>query len=488
MKTIKYFYAFLAIVFMMTSCSQDAPVIKDPLVVSFKEKSINFNQVKDKFEVPLTLSENPTENGSVIISLKETNMTYGVDYKTIPEAEGGKVKIPFVKGKNDNLKLTYVSLIPPASSKRKLTLQISEIKYSNSLIQGFTEFVFSFEDSKGGIFEPTIGGPNEPNQVFIDLSGKSEHIVKRDTWTLGFYSGETFNVILNQTNYSSAGAIESTDIDAVKATDFDAIKPKVKGAMGDAKYVDSPDGDFSKNAIAEVSATASDNKVYLLYLGNSVPTEKPKTGSVNGAGEPLGYKKIRVLRKDNGYLLQYADLDDTTHKEVFISKSTTEYAFTYFDFKTEKIVNVAPRKTDWDISFTVFTNKMGQWSYGFSDYCYANFFGGVKLYAIFKIPEEKLDKFNQKYKNFIEAGLVENNPNLTYEKFTKDNLAEYESKLKNTRMMPGTMWRSVFKKKIQPVYFIIQDPEGNIYKLRILQMVNEQGERGYTKFEYELLK
>ena len=35
--------------------------------------------------------------------------------------------------------------------------------------------------------------------------------------------------------------------------------------------------------------------------------------------------------------------------------------------------------------------------------------------------------------------------------------------------------------------YIIKDVEGNFYKLRFIDFFNEQGERGYPKFEYQLL-
>ena len=44
--------------------------------------------------------------------------------------------------------------------------------------------------SEGGVFKPSVGGPNEPNQVFVDLSAKNETTVKRDSWDFGFYCGD----------------------------------------------------------------------------------------------------------------------------------------------------------------------------------------------------------------------------------------------------------------------------------------------------------
>ena len=38
------------------------------------------------------------------------------------------------------------------------------------------------------------------------------------------------------------------------------------------------------------------------------------------------------------------------------------------------------------------------------------------------------------------------------------------------------------------LYYLIKDGDGNYFKLKILSMKNDKGERGYPAFEYELLK
>lgn len=452
--------------FILGSCKKETEIEKDPLVVAFKEKSTRFNEIKEQHKVELVFSEKPTKNGSVIIKLKGEDMVYAVDYKTNPEAKNDALEVPFRAGA-EKLEFTYLNLIPPQSKTRKLTFVIEKINYDTSLIQGNTSLVFSFEESLGGEFIPTIGGSTQPNQVFIDLSSKTEKLVKRDTWTLGFYAGETFNVILNETNFSNAGAINATNIDEVTEEDFKELQPKVTVFTykpEDGIYSDDPEKDFAKNAIKPIELEADKNKVYLLNLGRAISTKTPKVGSVSIAGEKLGWRKIRVLRKDKGYLLQYAELNSKTHKEIFIPKSKIGHTFTYFDVVSEKIVSVAPRAKDWDISFTAFTEKFPNgMSYGYSDYVTSNKFGGVKMYQ-YKEEEGK-----------------------NYSEFKKADVDE--SKLISSRRIPGSKWRNVFKKQIvSGVFYVIKDTNGNLYKLKFLQLVNEKGERGHSKFMYELLK
>ncbi len=375
------------------------------------------------------------------------------------------------------------------------------IKYFISILAITT---MSFSCSKKGLeikpehteevsiaFTPSVGGPNEPNQVFVDLSQKKEHLARRDAWSLGFNNGEGFNVILNYNIYTTTLALDATDIDAVKEADIVDLKQALSGHMGSPDYIDDPSGDLTKTAIRPISAKAEENKVYLLYLGNSIPTDTPTVGQKNVSGASLGYRKIRVLRKENGYLLQYAELNATRHKEVFIPKGDKAYSFTYFDLLTEKVVKVEPKKTDWDLCFTVFSNKTitndgsATYSYSYSDFILSNTFGGVKVFVIYNSDE----KLEGELKTYADMGLLKQNTFLTYEKFDKKKLVVFKDKLKAARTLPGSIWRNVFSGKTHSnLYFLIQDPEGQIYKLKLTQMVNQKGERGYPGFEYQLLK
>ena len=113
--------------------------------------------------------------------------------------------------------------------------------------------------SEGGIFKPSVGGATQPNQVFIDLSAKSESTAKRDSWDFGFYCGDEFRVILNSTVKMAAKQLETTNIDEVQTEDPNvAVGFSTPATSG---YVDGPWGEINSNtkgrgtAIAEISAT-----------------------------------------------------------------------------------------------------------------------------------------------------------------------------------------------------------------------------------------
>ncbi len=325
----------------------------------------------------------------------------------------------------------------------------------------------------GAAISPEVGGPNEPNQVYVDLSTNTTTAVKRDSWDLGFYTGTDFRVVLNGAVFMAAGQLSETDIDAITSTSAEVqdLQPKVAvGTFDDANtaYVDSPDGLITTTAITEISNTDVINNVYLLNLGDEIGTETPATGSVDISDDSRGWKKIRILKDGNNYVLQYADLDATTHKEVTISKNTT-HDFTFFSFNTESEVVVAPEKKNWDLNFTVFTNEIpGYGSYGYSDYVTNNTKADAKVYMI------DTDDASFTYENFSLTDVVNSN-------FTNDQRGV------------GSSWRNGGGPGSLPslkdnVFYVVNDTDGNLYKLQFLALTNADGERGYPEFIYSLLE
>jgi len=260
--------------------------------------------------------------------------------------------------------------------------------------------------SEGGVFKPSVGGANEPNQVFIDLSTKSETaVVKRDSWDFGFYCGDDFRVILN----------------------------------------------------------------------SAVGTTTPEKGSTALDGDPRGFKKVRITRSGNDYVIHYANLNDTTHKSITVKKDPS-YNFVFVSLSQEKTVNVQPEKTKWDISFSGLTNYTAmrggkEITYYFADMVTNNFYSGVK---VMKIVAEKADKRDTEYEAYNKAKASEIN---------------FDDPKLNHQLGIGASWRDTFNRKLADnIFYIIKDGSGNLYKLKFLALSNESEERGHPVFEYALLK
>ncbi|MBO0591677.1 HmuY family protein [Cellulophaga sp. E16_2] len=326
---------------------------------------------------------------------------------------------------------------------------------------------------EGAAISPEVGGSNEPNQVYIDLSTETTTTVKRDSWDLGFYAGSEFQVIINGALYMAVAALTTTDIDAVNSTTEEVVNLQPQVAVGtyeasNAVFIDNPNGQITSTAIATIEDTDENNPVYLLNLGKEIGTTPATTGSANVSGDDRGWKKIRILKSGADYILQFANLEDTTHQEVTITKDSA-YNFSYFSFTTETIVSVEPEATKWDLNFTVFTDIIeGFGSYGYADYVTNNIKANVSAYIV----------------DTTEG-------TLTYDNFTLT--AINPANFLNDQRGIGSTWRngggpSTLPSLKEDVFFVLRDTDDNYYKIKFLALTNEAGERGNPEFIYSLLQ
>ena len=121
-------------------------------------------------------------------------------------------------------------------------------------------------------------------------------------------------------------------------------------------------------------------------------------------------------------------------------------------------------KDKWDLNYTVFTNIIpGSGSYVYSDFVASNSKAGVEVYQV-------------------------STSDFTYEDFTAENIIE-ENLSVDQRGIGGN-WRVLSQTSTSlkdDVFFVLKDPDGNYYKIRFTALLSESGERGYPKFEYNLL-
>lgn len=459
-----YFLIAIILLSFLNSCSKDESLDSDPFVVAFESLSKNLTTIESEENIEMVYSEIANENGSITVQIIPQNAVYGIDFATMPEAIANNITLPIISGDIQN-SIVFQKLNNSLDETTQIEFTVISIDYNNSSIQGNSTFLMNSSASLGGSFKPEVGGPNEGNQVFVDLSSQSSRLAKRDSWDLGFYNGTNFRVIINGSIFMAAKALTGSNIDAISEADVSSLQFQVAVGTFDpanAAYVDAPNGNILETAIAEISENNNENPVYLLNLGYEVGTDIPTTGSVAIAGDQRGWKKIRILRTNNNYILQYANLNDTSHQEVIISKNTA-YNFNHFSFNTNTIENIAPQKEKWDLCFTVFTNVLnGAGSYGFSDFSIHNRNGNALVYRV--------DISDFEYDNFKLNNIIESN-------FSRDITTI------------GSTWRSVFEgTAYDDRFYIIRDPNGNNYKLKFLALTNNDGVRGYPEFEYKLLQ
>jgi hypothetical protein len=325
----------------------------------------------------------------------------------------------------------------------------------------------------GAVIDAEVGGPEQPNQVFIDLSTKTQKSVKRSHWDLGFYSGAEFRVILNSSLSSLARQLNKTNLNEVtaedttgwgKQLDVDAIFASLAGAppawIGQsAAWLDDPSGNLNATAIAEIAAADADNKVYIINRGK------------NPDNTQRGWLKIRILRNGSNYKIQHAAINATTFHEVSIPKNDA-FNFSFLSIE-DGIVNIEPEKGNWDIAFTTYTNLL-------------------PLDATTSIPYAYKD-FVIHNRNTVKVARITIENGITYESYSKSNTEGLSFNEKINTI--GSSWRIVAQPGTgqetdvnRTRFYIISDADGNIYKLRFTQLVNPTtGERGFPQIEYELL-
>ncbi|MGQ7945175.1 HmuY family protein [Flavobacterium sp. WC2509] len=453
-----------------TACNNDDAAVVETSTVALAGASLNLTAKSTPIEVKF--DKPAAEAGSITLTFTEAGVVYGTDFATTPAATGKTLVIPFAKDAT-SVTFAFHKLKEAVEGEVKnVVFTISSVTVNTAIAANKSiQLNFNETASLGGALAALVGGANEPNQVFVDLSSGTMTSVVRTSWDLGFYGGSDFRVVLNATVKMAAKQLTTTNIDEIQTSDDTMI---IGGGAGSVSQIDDVTGDISKTAIATISATDADNKVYLIYMGNNPLTTAPALGSEgSSSGTSRGWMKIRVLRSGTGYKVQYAAIDATTHSEVTISKDAA-YNFTFFSLLDKKIVTVEPQKAKWDISFTTFTNLAGPTTpYFYADFVLNNLKGEAKTYQVLTTE-------------------------FAYDNFTLANVAE--AKFTADQRNIGSNWRGTtngvdangnpkagFTLKTDR-FFVVKDPAGNVYKLKFTGGASETGERGFPKFQYAILK
>jgi hypothetical protein len=330
--------------------------------------------------------------------------------------------------------------------------------------------------SDGARVDPNVGGATQPNQVWFDLGTDTETLTKRTDWDLALYSGNEFKVVLNSSIMMAAGKIpNATNIDLVTEASVAALQTQVQVANfnpSNVAFIDDVKGDFptGSTAIEEIKASESDNAIYLVNMGKEIYSGTVPTGSVATGGDDRGWMKVQIVRAGNGYKIKYANLNDTQHKELIVTKNSS-YNFNFVSLKKNSEVTIQPEKKKWDICFTVFTNTIiGAGSYIYADFVTTNNVGGAAVYEII-VPSTS---------SGVEAFTNFKTSDIDQSKFTH-----------NDQRIIGANWRNPVGTNGLEVYgdrfYIVKDAEGFYFKLRFTRLTNTAGERGRPQFEYKPL-
>jgi hypothetical protein len=464
----KHILLFSVFVLSLVGCNSDDSSSSSSSSISFAQTAQNLTE--NETPVVIKFSKPTSAAGTITLGVTQTEATYGEDYTTNPEGSANGLQLSFEAGVTE-VTFQFNKLIPAVEG------QVKNVKFtivSNSLnldVVGNPSTTLHFNETalSGTSLAPEVGGAGQPNQVYIDLSSGAMTTVPRVSWDLGFYSGSEFRVILNYSVKMSAKSLNSVNMATVVAADESML---IGQGQGSVNQIDFPSGDINQTAIAEVSANDSENYVYLINLGNSPSDVAPALGAVSAdTGAHRGWKKVRILRDGDGYKFQYADINATTFQEVTIAKDA-DYSFTFFSFNSNSVVNVEPKKDKWDINFTTFTNIVGGTvPYFYPDFVVNNGRAGAMVYSV------STNDFS--YESFSLS-------NVNHSNFSDDQRGIGSSWRGTSANGPGGFPISQFVLKTD-IFYVLRDPAGNIYKIKMTGGALESQERGHPTFVYELL-
>jgi len=449
-------------VILLAACRKRDAGLPENYVV-FESSAQGITAAETTITVKLKATQGVSADIPVVINLIEQDAVYGTDYTTVPAAVSGKISLTVPSGNNEASFTINKVTGALFDGDEKLVFEI--YSSGNPLLIGTTrQFTLSFAElvSSSASMTANGGGATYGNKVFIDLSANRQTPVLRTNWDLGFYTGsDDFRVILNSSTAMMAKQINKNDLNTVTTADTvgfsaDVFFNQSAPTTASLAYIDYPSGDLTRTAIASVSATATDNKVYIVNCGLGVGSPAPARG----------WKKIRIIRNaSGGYTLQHADIAATTFTSVDIAKDDA-YFFKYASFETGS-VSVEPQKKKWDFAWTYFSNVTnfggGEVPYLFQDIILIN-----RNVSIAKVMVS-----TKAFADFGEADIAAQTFLTTQNAYASD-------------------WRSGGGPTTAPAvrtdrYYIIKDGDNNYYKVRFTAMI-QNGERGYPAFESVLIK
>ncbi|MES1226329.1 MAG: HmuY family protein, partial [Bacteroidota bacterium] len=441
----------------ISSCSDDNPPLPDNLS-TFASAQLGLADDETELDVKIQLTRAATIDIPLTVSLATNGVTYGTEFTTEPAITSGSLSLTLTKGSSEvSFKVKKADGIL-LDGDESITFTIASagspvlVGEQNQLVLSFAEIL-----STGATMTIAGGGATYPNQVFIDLSANRQVSILRTSWDLGFYMGDDFKVIVNSTTAMMARAIDKNDLTTVTADDTVgfAKEESISAFNPDAMaWIDDPAGDLSKTAIASISLTDAENKVYIINRGSGIGNPAPSRG----------WKKVRIIRNGSGYTLQHADIASATFSEIQITKDDT-YLFKHVSFENGA-VEVEPAKDKWDISWSYFTNTTVS---GSSTIPYA--FQDLILQNRYEIQTAKVLTSAVTYANFAESDLA----SLTFSSSQIGIGADW----RRTSPSPAIVYDDRF--------YVIKDADKNYFKLKFNSILTD-GVRGTPQFEYALVK
>lgn len=283
-------------------------------------------------------------------------------------------------------------------------------------------------------------GSTYKNQLWFSL-GENRIISTnmRTDWDLAFEASAGGNhIMLNGSKGMKVYKTLQTDL--AQVTDTTGLEVNAR--------IDAPSGKLDSTAF---DGWDNPNTVYIINCGYSE------------AGVHQGYYKLKIASANaSNYTFEYGDVFGTQVMQGTVNKHA-DYNFVMFSFATGHEAYIEPRKTDYDLCFTVYTHF------------FTNPFQYYQVNGVLQ-NHYKTRVMNIKDKPFMDIVISDT---LGRSFSTDRNSIGYEWKTfsLNTNLFT-----------IDPTHcYIIQDNKGYFYKLHFIDFYTTAGIKGAPKFEFKKL-
>jgi hypothetical protein len=279
-------------------------------------------------------------------------------------------------------------------------------------------------------------GDKYVNQVWFNLStAKVISTNNKLVWDMAFSNNANdLKIKLNTSKLMQAAFVENGDINQNYTPNVSAFK------------IDHPTGNADSLAFSDWQNKTG---IYVIDLG------------FNELGTALGKYNFEIVEfVNNKYRIRYRNYQASNIQEKEIA-TNSEYNYQYFSFTSNNVLIIEPKKSEYDILFTQYTNI---------------FYNPYQPYLVSGILLNP---------NLVKA-YQENN--ITFENFKFENIEYF--KFSHQSDIIGYDWKfynfdnssyDIVKNKL----YIIQNNNGDIYKLHFLDFYNESGKVGVPLFQIE---
>lgn len=447
----------MAVIF--TGCSKSDPPLP-AIKLSFESAAQGFADAEE-VTVKVIIDRTNDTDISFDVEVTPSEVNYEEHFTTTPAVTDGKINVTIPAGTTGTSFVVKKNAAAFFSGTEYIDFAVKTI--SSSVVVGANPTLrlsFGAIVSTGAAMRLNggEGGAAAVNSVFVDFSNNQQTSVLRASWHLAFYSGDTYNVLLNGTKPLAAISTTGTNIETLKIDDITPASLAIGQGAGTLALVDHWSHDFDKTVIAPVSETSSENKIYIIA----------DAGSVGATPTADQLYKVKIDRSVNGgYTVSYAKINETVINTIEVQKNNA-YNYQFLSLSDKKLVNVEPQKTKWDIEWTYSMYYTGPLPYAFSDLVFINSKAGVKVAEVL------------------------NTETITYDSYSESNIAS--TVFSGDRDAIGSKWRVTSGTPLgvrTDRFYVVQDPSGNVYKLQFVNFHStsvDGGERGYPNIKYELIK